>query len=213
MSSEYPRGGGRPSSLAPAGSPRLDRSRLRFLDAEETYLSLAFETSLLGFADTSTAIDLEEEAGAHRARGRVAEAPPGRLVLANNYGDLLQIRLRLPAALDLSPLVGSTMSVQLSQRPGAEAGRSTMDAVLRDARGALILWARDGALPGGRGAMGVNVRIGRDGGLAALSVAGSGESLLLRPGAAGQMTVGRAAITFAALRVGDAEAAFFAVRL
>ncbi len=174
-------------------------------------MSIAFETSLLGFADTSTSIDLDEEAGAYRARGRVAEITPGRLVLANNYGDLLQIRVRLPAALDLSPLLGSTVGVQLSHKPGPD--RTTIDAVIRDARGALILWARDGAFPGGRGAMGVHVRLGRDGGLAALQVVGSGGSLLLRPGLTGETTVGRVPLTFAALRVGDADGSFFAVRL
>jgi hypothetical protein len=196
--------------MPPTGAPKLDRARLRFLPVDEAQISAAFETSLLGFADTTTSMDLDEEPGAHRARGRVTEVSPGRLVLANPYGDLLQIRIRVPA-LDLTPLVGATLGVQISQRPGPE--RTTTDAVFRDGRGALVLWARDGVLPGGRGAMGVTVRVGRDAGERALEVRGRSGTLSLRAGVAGETAVGLAPVTFVALRVDDGDAAFFAVRL
>ena len=210
MTSEFPRGRGRATSIPPAAAPRLDRARLHFLPIDEAKISIAFETSLLGFAETTTSIDLDEEPGAHRARGRVAEVSPGRLVLANPYGDLLQIRVRVPG-LDLSPLVGATLSVQISHRPGPE--RTTIDAVFRDTRGALVVWARDGAPPGGRGAMGVTVRLAHDAESRALEIHGRSGALSLRPGATGDTAVGLSLVTFAALRVSDDDAAFFAVRL
>ncbi len=209
MTSGFPKVG-RAASLPPTSGPRLDRAKLRFLSADEAGLSVAFETSLLGFADTSTSVDPEEEEGSHRARGRLTEVSPGRIVLANSYGDLLQIRLRVPA-LDLSPLVGSTLSVQLSHRPGP--GRTTIDAVFRDSRGALVLWARDGAVPGGRGAMGVTVRLARDSSEPVLEVSGRTGTLQLRPGTSGDAAIGLTPVVFAALRVGASDASFFAVRL
>jgi hypothetical protein len=210
VSSEFPKGRGRATSIPPAAAPRLDRARLRFLPLDETQISIAFETSLLGFADTTTSIDLDEEPGAHRARGRVAEVSPGRLVLANPYGDLLQIRVRVPG-LDLTPLLSATLSVQISHRPGPE--RPTIDAVFRDTRGALVLWARDGAPPGGRGAMGVTVRLARDAESHVFEVSGRSGTLSLRAGMTGDTAVGLSPVTFAALRVGHDDAAFFAVRL
>jgi hypothetical protein len=207
--SEYPKGK-RASSIPPIVAARLDRSRLRFLHDDDAQISVAFETSLLGFADTSMSVDLEEEQGAHRARGRIAEVSPGRVVLANPYDDLLEIRLRVPG-LDMSPLVGSTVSVQISQRRGPE--RTTVDAVFRDTRGSLVLWARDGVLPGGRGAMGVTMRIGQDAGERALEVVGRSGTLILRQGATAETSVGLVPVTFAAVRVGEADAAFIGVRL
>ena len=189
--------------------PRLDRALLRFTAAEEADLSIAFETSLLAFAETSTSLVVDDEE-AYRARGRVVRQQPGRLVIANGYGELLQIRMRIPSALDLDPLAGSVVSLEVSR--GANGVRPAMNAVLRDAHGGLLLWARDGELPRGRGPMAITVQGSRDLGERTLLVAGGGTSAHVASGATADLLLGRTVVTFAALRVADRSASFFVVR-
>lgn len=162
-------------------------------------------------------------------RGRVLEVGPEGLVLACDAGRLAaeepstlpstppgaeglataRIRHLLPPSVDLRPLVGHTIALELTER--LEGGRCTVDARIRDAHGALVLWARDGRLPEDRSSHGLALR---------MRMAESGRGLVLshRAGLAVVRGPGLAlvegdtgAMLVLALRTGDDEAAFVAL--
>jgi hypothetical protein len=146
-----------------------------------------------------------------RVRGRAVQVSPDRLVIADGWGELVQVRLLLPTALDLRPLVGTPIAVELAHdlsRPT----RPTVDAVLRDARGRLLVWAHDGALPGQRGEHGLAVRVTHDSGDSRLVVAGREATVSARAGSAAELVHGRANFAVAALRVDPDGASFLVVR-
>ncbi len=121
-------------------------------------------------------------------------------------------RARAPPrrSLDLAPLKGSVVSLEVSR--GAHGVRPVMNAVLRDARGGLLLWAWDGELPSGRGPLAITVQGSRELGERTLLVVGGGTSAHVASGATADLPLGRTVLTFAGLRVTDRSASFFAVR-
>ncbi len=79
-----------------------------------------------------------------RLHGVVGEVGPGHLVV--EHGALrYQVRHLLPGCVDLAPLRGESVGLEL--RDELVAGSVTTDARLRDRTGRLLLWARDGAPP------------------------------------------------------------------
>lgn len=187
--------------------PRLDRSALRSAAALECDLCIAFDTSRAGLpgglASNATAVG-------RRVSGRVTAVTPERLVLTDAHGRVTQVRLLLPAALDLGPLLDTEVELELVHDLSGR--RPTVDAVLRDAQGQLLLWARDGALPGPRGAHGLVVRVTHDGGLPRLVLAASGATASAARGSVAELLVGRTQLTLAALRVEGHGASFLVVR-
>ena len=90
-------------------------------------------------------------------QGRLREVVDRVLYLEVDEGTV-GVRHLLPSSIDLSPLIGHELVVTVRQRYH-EAGRTTIDAEIRDASGALLLWARDGRLPTDREARGLAMRV------------------------------------------------------
>lgn len=131
-------------------------------------------------------------------------------MIADAHGDPVRVSLLLPAALDLSPLLDTEVALEVSHDLGGR--RPTVDAVLRDARGRLLLWARDGALPGPRGAHGLAVRVAHDAGLPRLVVAAGGATASASRGNVAELPFGRRQLTLVTLRVEGDGASFLVVR-
>lgn len=89
-------------------------------------------------------------------QGRVVEIGPDELVIARDP-HRIRVRHLLPRSIDLGDLQGHAVRVDVTQRYEGR-GRATIDAVIRDARGRLILWARDGKIPGDRDSLGLSLR-------------------------------------------------------
>ena len=108
---------------------------------------------------SSTTVDLGGGALAIRTvvRGRVLSVEPTALEI-DHQGILVRLRYLLPAGVSLEPLAGHVVEARvdlLFHRHRA----ATVDAVVHDEHGRLLLWARDGALPSDREAQGVAVRV------------------------------------------------------
>lgn len=138
--------------------------------------------------------------------GPVTSVEPGRLSL-DQQGFTATLRHLLPDAIELGALVGSCVTVELSER--LHRGRCTADAQVRDASGALVLWARDGALPDDLDAHGLALRDEGGRGLAIAHRSGlamvRGPGLALCEDDAGTLLV-------VVLRTGADDAAFAALR-
>ncbi len=189
---------------APLALARLDRNQLRGAAAVECDLCIAFDTSLTARSA------IPRGTTSQRAHGRITEATPERLVLRDEHDDAVIVRLLLPSALDLSPLVGAQVALELSHELGGR--RPTVDAVLRDSRGRLLLWARDGALPGPRSAHGLAVRVTHDAALPRLVVAAGRVTASATSGGVAELRHGRAQLALVALRVEGDGASFLVVR-
>jgi len=192
------------SASSPLALPRLDRNQLRSAAAVECDLCIAFDTSLTARSAIPRA------ATSQRVRGRITEVTSERLVLRDEHDEAVVVRLLLPRALDLSPLVGERIALELSHELSGR--RPTVDAVLRDSRGRLLLWARDGALPGPRGAHGLAVRVTHDAALPRLVVAAGRVTASATAGSVAELQHGRAQLALVALRVEDDGASFLVVR-
>jgi hypothetical protein len=135
-------------------------------------------------------------------RGRIERVGAEELVLAV-AGKTTRVRFLLPSAVDLASLVGHQAQIDITQQY-AGPGRATIDAQIRDAKGRLLLWARDGRVPPDRSAQGLALRttvgasdarrlaVAHTGGVASMSVPdlarvrtaeGAFELLLVRLGA------------------------------
>ena len=192
---------------APLALPRLDRSQLRSAAAVECDLCIAFDTSLTA---VSAMPRRAANAPSQRVRGRIKEVTSERLVLLDEHDDAVVVRLLLPRALDLSPLVGAQVSLELSHELSGR--RPTVDAVLRDSRGRLLVWARDGALPGPLGVHGLAVRVAHDAALPRLVVAAGRVTASATSGSVAELRQGRAQRALVALRVEGDGASFLVVR-
>ena len=95
-----------------------------------------------------------------RLEGVVAEVRPGAMVLRQPARQAL-VRHLLPPAVDLAPLLGQTVHVQVVQRFRG-AGRASVLAVLRDTRQRVLLAAWDGQLPPDGDVVGLSLRVALD---------------------------------------------------
>lgn len=186
--------------------PQLDATKVPEAAALECDLCIAFETPRSSLSQTPP----PGMGAARRLHGRVLEVAPERLLIADAHGEVLPVRLLLPAAVDLGGLRDSQVSLELSHDLSGR--RATVDAVLRDVRGRLLLWARDGALPGPRGAHGLAVRVTHDAGRARLVVSARGATASAARGQVAEFTHGRAQLSMAALRIEAEGASFLVVR-
>jgi hypothetical protein len=84
---------------------------------------------------------------------RIVSTAPEELVLEG----ATRVRHLLPSSVDLAPLAGHAMQIEISQRYGKR-GRATIDAQIRDSKGRLLLWARDGRWPADKEAQGLALR-------------------------------------------------------
>jgi hypothetical protein len=142
------------SSIPPAYERRREHlrvgicpARLAFSCRDEAAVCFAVEgasfeeTSSIPSADGGLLIETV-------IAGVVREVGPDLLVVARD-GQEARVRYLLPSALDLEPLLGARVKISVSLQFSAEK-RPTVDASIRDARGRLLLWAHDGALPADR---------------------------------------------------------------
>jgi hypothetical protein len=143
-------------------------------------------------------------------RGRVVAAAADELVL-EQHGVRSTVRHMLPAAIGLSGLVGQTISVDLVET--LRDGRCTIDARIRDAHGALILWARDGDLPEDRISHGLALRMRMsDGGRGLVIAHRAGLANVRGPGIAIVESDDEGSMLVLVLRTGDDEVSYVALR-
>lgn len=89
--------------------------------------------------------------------GRVVSITDASFTLSVGGAEVI-VRHLLPSSIELSGLHGKKLLVTVEQRY-AGSGRATIDAEIRDAKGTLVLWARDGRMPVDRDARGLTLRV------------------------------------------------------
>lgn len=145
--------------------------------------------------------------------GRVVEVGPEGLVVEHG-GFLARVRHLLPEAIELGTLLGRHVSIELSEH--LQGAHCTVEARIRDERGALVLWARDGHLPEDRAAHGLAIRMRvADDGRGLVIAHRSGLAMVRGPGLA-LVDSDQGALLVVVLRVatpstGDVDAAFVAL--
>lgn len=139
--------------------------------------------------------------------GRIVDVRAGELEL--ECGTV--VKHLLPMSLDLTPLAGRRVSIVI--RHLLDRDRSpTVDAQISESDGALLLWARDGALPADGERLVFRVTHESHGPASLVLVADS-TLVTLAPRSVGRVDIASASFLAAALRVGDNEAAFILARI
>ncbi len=141
--------------------------------------------------------------------GRIVALQPDALVLERD-GGRTRVRFLLPSAIDLGPLLGCVVHVLLDLtlsplRP------PTVNAVLRDGEGRLLLWARDGQVPGHIDGLPA-VRIAHDPHGSRLVFGGPSGAALIGPTEVAAIQTLEGPAWAAAVRVTGDDAAFVVVR-
>lgn len=140
--------------------------------------------------------------------GRITSTGPEELVIDGHT----RVRHLLPSSLDLAPLVGHAMQIEIAQQYGRR-GRATIDAEIRDAKGRLLLWARDGVVPADRDARGLALRatIAPDG-ARRLAVAHAGGVASMGVPDLARVRTADGSFDLVVLRLGTDDVAFVLVR-
>ncbi len=143
-------------------------------------------------------------------RGRILSVGSD-LIEMDAGGFPVRIRYLIPGGVSLEPLAGHVVELQVGLLLHRDRG-PTVDAVIRDTDGLLLLWARDGSLPSDRESQGVVVRV-------AQAPGGPPRLVFATPGSLSSVTAGGSArvdldggLMGLALRVAADDAAFCLVR-
>lgn len=144
-------------------------------------------------------------------RGRVLSVLPDALEIDQD-GALVRLRYLIPGGLSLKPLAGHVVDVRVSLVLHRDRS-PTVDATIRDRRGGLLLWARDGALPSDRESQAVVVRVAQaPGGPPRLVFAARGALASVVAGGSAHLDA-EGGLTGLALRVAGDDAAFVLARI
>lgn len=145
-----------------------------------------------------------------RLDGRVIAIERDALVL-DHAGRLVTLRHHLPAGVDLEPLAGRRIRVELVQTY-RDRGRATIDAEVRDEDGRLVLWGHDGRHPDDRDARGLILRATLGEGAPRLAIrTDDGVASVPCPGL-GALVVARRQWCLALVRLGPDDIGFVLVR-
>jgi hypothetical protein len=192
-----------------AGLPALDTALLRRVAAHECDLCFVIEDGA-GTSRTrrgATSICLET----HLA-GTLIHIDDDTLLVDDGHVEA-RVRMLLPAGVDLSPLVGHAVGLRVAHVLGH--ARPTIDATFYDARGRLLLWARDGSLPDRDEGPGIEIADGAppdERGRARLTARAQGVSAAASPGEVAELRCGLGVFALAPLRRDAQSSAFLLVR-
>jgi hypothetical protein len=141
--------------------------------------------------------------------GVIVQVQPDAFVL-ERPGGRTRVRYLLPSAVDLAPLLGAVVRVELDLILSPHRA-PTVNAVLRDARGQLLLWARDGQVPGHMPGF-PRVRIAHDPRGPKLAFKGRGAPVLVGASEVATVRTPEGSLWAAAVRVTGDDAAFVVVK-
>lgn len=145
-----------------------------------------------------------------RLAGRVLGTERDALLVEHDER-VVTVRHHLPPGLDLEPLAGRVVEIELAQIYRGR-GRATIDAEIRDEDGRVVLWAHDGRYPDDRDARGLSLRAALDGGGARLAIRGDeGITSVACPGLA-SVVVRRREWTLALVRLAADDVGFVLLR-
>jgi hypothetical protein len=184
---------------------RLDRQRLARAIHDEQSLCVVVEEAAAEALSTRTYAD-----GTVVLRtdlfGALGVGENGDLVVRSSTA-LVRVKLALPDGIDFTPLAGAELAVSVGMTLGATRALG-VDLGLRDDRGALLFWARDGELPrGGEGANEFQIRT-KHGEVGSLVVASEGAVASVGAPGTTVLRTPSAAFVAAVLRVDPSSAAF-----
>lgn len=139
---------------------------------------------------------------------RVVDDDGARLALSTGAA----LRYMVPDGVSLRALVGHTLRFEVSHELGADADVS-VEVVVRDTAGRLVLWARDGRLPGGPAPDDLPVRVELGEGAPRLALCAGGRIVLLAGGEGARFVHRGEAYRLLVLRVERGAAAFLTSRV
>jgi len=199
---------GHRSTPPPMPTAALDLSRMDW--SHDGAPGFTLDTSAPGAVRVAFGSD-QRPALVSRASGTVKSVAAGLLVLESGAAEA-RVHHTLPVAIGLGPLRGFVVDIVVAREADVYGG-VTSDAALFDASGALLLWARDGALPRDHLGLGVSVRVAHELGEAPrLVLASSGTLMAASAGQAAEWRVGKVQYHLLAMRVSSDRSAFILVR-
>jgi hypothetical protein len=189
-----------------ATAPSADRSLCVVLERAPLGVTQTETTPAGGLGMTTRVSGMVQRVSVHERGETLIE-------LARDAGDVVTLKALLPPGVDLQPLVESYVLFTLGLVFDHDRV-PTVDTVVRDFEGKLVLWARDGRLPrGAESPAGFAVRVTHGAaGAPRLALVGSGSLTALGPGEAGRVLGDDGPYRVGALRVAAEEAAFILIR-